>query len=189
MKLTKSVIWSFVLLTVIAALYRVLPGHLWNFAPQWAIAVFAGAVIPDKKLAFIIPVFSMFISDLLLQIMYNAGLSEMTGFYDGQWQNYLLFASLVFIGFAVKKINLVSVALAAFAAPTVYFILSNTITWAGSGTRGLGRPRTFSGWLMALGDGVPFYRNSLVSTFLFSAILFGGYVLITKYSHKSELAA
>src|SRR5450755_3495293 len=101
MKSSKIIVWSFLLLVIIAALYRIIPGRPYGFAPQWAMAVFAGAVIKDKKWAFIIPVLSMFISDLFYQVLYIGGFSSIPGFYEGQWQNYLLFTLLVFVGFAV----------------------------------------------------------------------------------------
>ena len=181
MKLSKSVIWSFIALTVLAALYRLIPGRPYGFAPQYAMAIFAGAVIADKKLAFLIPVLSMFVSDLLFQGLHSAGLYPFAGFYDGQIVNYLLFALLVFVGMAIRKITFTQVLIASLVAPTIYFLLSNTITWFGpGGTRGLGRPKTFAGWQLAMADGIPFYRNSLYATLVFSAMLFGTYVLITR---------
>ena len=181
MKLNKSIIPALLLLTLVAALYRSIPGRPWGFAPQWAMALFAGAVIKDKKWAFALPVLSMFISDLIYQFLYVNGLSTISGFYDGQWQNYLLFALLVTIGFFIKKISVLNVFIASLAAPTVYFILSNFVLWAGwSGTRGLGRPKTISGLMQCYTDALPFYRTSLIATIVFSAILFGIYYFISK---------
>jgi hypothetical protein len=152
-------------------------------------AIFAGAIIKDKKFALIIPVLSMFFSDMFYQILYASGLSNMQGFYEGQWQNYLLFGSLTFIGFLIRKINLVNVLIASIAAPTIYFILSNLILWAGwSGTRGLGRPKTWDGLMLCYNDALPFYRTSLISTMVFSAILFGSFYIISRYSTKAVTA-
>ncbi len=123
-------------------------------------AVFAGAVIKDKKWAFIIPVLSMFISDLLYQVLYIGGLTAIQGFYEGQWQNYILFTLLVFVGFAIKKLNVLQIAAASLAAPTVYFIVSNFLVWASNGTnRGLDRPKTLNGLMLCYSDGIPFYQN------------------------------
>ena len=188
MKLNKTLIWSLLLLTLVAALYRIIPGRPYGFAPQWAMAVFAGTVIKNKKWAFAMPVLSMLISDIIYQALYRNGLSTIEGFYDGQWQNYLLFALLVVIGFAIRKINVTNVFIASLASPTVYFILSNLILWAGwSGTRGLGRPKTFNGLMMCYSDAVPFYKTSLIATVVFSAILFGSYYFISK--KQTTLAA
>jgi len=179
MKNSKNIVWSFLLLVIIAAVYRIIPGRPFGFAPQWAMAIFAGAVVRDKKWAFAIPVLSMFISDLFYQILYLQGLSSLPGFYEGQWQNYILFALLVFVGMAIRKINVPQIALASLVAPTLYFLASNFLLWASNGaTRGLDRPKTFNGLLLCYSDGVPFYRMSILATFLFSAILFGTYYFI-----------
>ena len=190
MKSDKALGWSLVLLVVVAAVYRVIPDRPYGFAPQWAIAVFAGAVIKDRKLALAIPVLSMFFSDMFYQILYQSGVSNMPGFYEGQWENYILFGILTFIGFAMRKINIVNILVASLAAPSVYFILSNFILWAGwSGTRGFGRPKTFSGLMQCYNDAIPFYRTSLLSTVLFSTILFGVYFLLRRNTTKTAPAS
>ena len=181
MKSSKYIVWSFVLLVIVAALYRIIPGRPFGFAPQWAMAVFAGAVIKDKKWAFIMPVLSMFISDLLYQVLFIGGVSDMPGFYQGQWQNYLLFTLLVFVGMGVKKLNVFQIALASVTAPTLYFLVSNFLVWAGNGTRGLDRPRNFQGLLLCYSDGIPFYRMSILATLIFSAILFGSFIFASNY--------
>ena len=174
MKSTKQILFVFSLLIVAGALYRLMPGRPMNFAPQIAMAIFGGAVIKDKKWAFALPLFSMFLSDALFQVLNNAGiLHNMPGFYEGQWVNYILLAGLSFFGIMMKKISLLNIAKAAVAAPLVYFILSNGATWLGGG--GFGRPRSFSGFVMAMQDGLPFLQNSMVSTAVFSAVFFGFY--------------
>ncbi|MBS1668195.1 MAG: hypothetical protein JST58_12530 [Bacteroidetes bacterium] len=181
MKLNKQVVFTILLLTLVAALYRIVPGRPFGFAPQIAMAVFAGAIFKNKKWAFAIPVISMLLSDVFYQVLYMNGLSEMQGFYEGQWQNYLLFALLVLIGFAIRKINLRNVFLASLMAPTVYFLLSNFLVWASYGpTAGYNRPKTFSGLMMCYGDGIPFYKWSIVATLVFSAIFFGTYYLVNR---------
>lgn len=188
MKITWKVIIALVLLVLVASLYRVFPNRPWGFAPQYAMAIFGGAIfINNKKWAFILPVLSMFLSDTLYQILYNAGLTTIRGFYEGQWQNYLLFMLLTTIGFLIKNINVLSVLLASLAAPTVYFILSNLVVWAGwQGTRGFNRPKTWDGLMQCYNDALPFYPNSVYATLFFSAILFGGYYLIKTYWLKPQ---
>jgi len=189
MKFNKSQIWSLVFLIVVAAVYRIIPGRAPGFAPQIAMAIFAGAVIKDRKWAFAFPVFSMFISDLLFQILYKTGVSATAGFYEGQLENYILFALLVFIGMTIKKLKIFNILAASLAAPAVYFLLSNFMVWASSGvTRGLDRPRTFSGLLMCYSDGLPFFRTSIIATLVFSGILFGSYYLVTRSRLNSQLA-
>ncbi len=189
MKINKSIAWSLVLLVVVCALYRLIPNRPYGFAPQLAMALFAGVTIKDRKWALILPVLSMFLSDLLFQVLYRNGLSSVPGFYEGQWQNYLLFALMACFGFLVKKINTLNILAASLAVPTVYFMLSNFILWAGwTGTRGYGRPKTWEGLLLCYNDALPFYRGSLEATVVFSAILFGVYFLVRKDSAKTSIA-
>jgi hypothetical protein len=187
MNSTKNIAWSFFLLVIIAAVYRIIPGRPFGFAPQYAMAIFAGAVIRDKKWAFIIPVLSMFISDLFYQVLYLGGMTSIPGFYEGQWQNYVLFALLVFVGMAIRKLNVIQIAAASLVAPTLYFLASNFLLWASNGTtRGLNRPKTFNGLLQCYGDAIPFYRMSILATFIFSAILFGSYLFIRSQQAVGE---
>ena len=79
MKFNKSVLVAFILLVVVASFCRVA-----GYAPQLAMAVFAGAIIKDKRLAFALPLISMFFSDLLYQVLFVYGYTDYGGFYEGQ---------------------------------------------------------------------------------------------------------
>ena len=185
--MNRNVVTSLVLLVIVASLYRAIPGRPYGFAPQYAMAIFGGAIFrKNKPWAFLLPLLSMFISDALYQVLYVAGITPIQGFYSGQWENYLLFALLTTIGFLVKKINVINVFAASLAAPTAFFILSNFMVWLGGG--GLQRPKTFQGLLMCYNDALPFYPNSLYATVFFSAVLFGGWYLIGKQQYKTSAA-
>lgn len=187
MKITKQVVVSFILLVIIASLYRIMPNRPFGFAPQLAMAIFGGAVIKDKKLAFLLPLLSMFISDALYEILYRNGVGTIRGFYDGQITNYILFASMTVFGFLIKKLDVARIILASLAAPTAFFLLSNFFVWLSSSPdAGLSRPKTFNGLLMCYNDGLPFYPWSVAATLIFSAILFGSYYLVTKNSVVAE---
>jgi len=183
MKSTKQLLGSFILLILIASLYRIMPGRPYGFAPQIAMAIFGGAIIKDKKIAFLLPLLAMFVSDGLYQLLYINGVGIIPGFYEGQFLNYLLFAGLTVFGFFIKNFNVKSIAIASLSAPTAYFIISNFLVWASaSPLAGLQRPKTFSGLMMCYADGLPFYTWSIAATLVFSAILFGSYYFITKRS-------
>ena len=186
MKITKQVVVSFILLVIIASLYRVMPNRPFGFAPQLAMAIFGGAIIKDKKLAFLLPLLSMFISDALYEILYRNGVGNMRGFYEGQITNYILFASMTVFGFLIRKVNVAKIILASLAAPTAFFLLSNFFVWfSSSPDAGWARPKTFNGLLMCYNDGLPFYPWSVASTLIFSAILFGGYYLFTRSTYTA----
>jgi len=188
MKINKSIIWSLVIMTVVAALYRVIPGRPFGFAPQWALALFSGAMVKDKKLAFALPLLSMFISDLIYQLLYVAGLSSIYGFYPDQWINYLLFASVTVFGFFIKRASVVNVFLVSLAGPTYFFLVSNFLTWMGVGGYHM-YPKTWEGLMSCYVAGLPFYKTSLIATVLFSALLFGSWYVINRRSAKPVVTA
>jgi uncharacterized membrane protein YhhN len=189
MKINRPLIISLFLMILVSALYRILPNRPWGFAPQIAIGLFSGALfVRDKKWAFVLPLVSMFLSDLLYQALYNNGLTPIQGFYDGQWVNYLLFAGMTCFGFLIKKTRIASVVLAALSAPTAYFLISNFLVWVSNRGYGLNRPQTFNGLLLTYGDALSFYKNSLVATVVFSAVLFGTYYLARNSFMKKAVA-
>ena len=103
MKLNKEIVIALIIMIVTSALYRVLPGRPFGFAPQIAIALFSGSLfVKNKHFAFLLPIVSMFLSDLLYQVLYVNYLTTIQGFYDGQWQNYLLIAATAIFGFGLQ---------------------------------------------------------------------------------------
>lgn len=181
MKITKQAVIIFILLVVIASLYRVMSDRPFGFAPQWAMAIFAGAVISNKKFSFLLPLLSMFVSDALYEIFYRAGVGTIPGFYQGQITNYILFTAMTVFGFLITKISFKRILGAAIAAPSAFFLLSNFFVWSSSmPDAGYSRPKTFNGLLMCYNDGLPFYQWSIAATLIFSAILFGSYYFVTK---------
>lgn len=185
MNVTKPVFWSFVLLVAISALYRVIPHEQYGFPPQLAIAVFAGAIMQNKKTSFLLPLLSMVLSDGIFEILYLNGIGNTPGFYSGQWVNYLLLCSLVVFGFGIKQFKWQRILGAAIAAPTAYFILSNGILWSQGG--GFGRPLTYSGLIQCYADGLPFYGFQILSTAVFSALFFGCYALLFTRQKKTGI--
>src|SRR5687768_5790157 len=179
MRSNKNILMTLIIMIVVAVLYRVIPDRPMGFAPHWAMALFAGAVIKDKKIAFAVPIFSMFISDIIYHLLYINGLTSISGFYEGQFTNYLLFAAMTGIGFLMNKITVPNVIIFSLVICSAFFLLSNFFVWnAGSGW---GRPHTFAGLLQAYEDGLPFFRNSIFATIVFSGILFGAWKLITGF--------
>jgi hypothetical protein len=177
MKFNKSVLLTFGMLILACSLYRAWPDRPFGFAPQWAMAVFAGAVIKDKRWAFLLPLLSMLISDAVYQLLYTNGVGQIWGFYGGQWLNYLLFVSMTVFGFMIRKRTTVTnVFAASLAAPSAFFLLSNFTVWIGGG--GYHRPMTGAGLLQCYADGVPFYQMSLLATPVFLAVFFCVFYLV-----------
>ena len=188
MKSTKSLLLSFLLLIIVASLYRVWDGRPFGFAPQIAMAIFGGAVIRDRRMALLLPLLSMLISDVLYQVLYLNGVTSIRGFYEGQWVNYLLFAGLTCFGFLMRKVNALNVLGFSIGGSVLFFLASNFTVWISGG--GLGRPLNFEGLMLCYGDALAFYRdyglingfagNFVFGDLFFSAVLFGAWYLIGK---------
>lgn len=198
MKVNKQVWVSFGLLVLAASLYRAWPDRPYGFAPQMAMALFGGAVIKDKRLAFLLPLISMLLSDALYQILYVNGLTQIKGFYGGQWLNYALIAGVTIFGFLLKKITALRVAAFSLSGSVLFFLLSNFAVWAGGG--GFGRPKTLDGLMMCYYDGLAFlrdyglvkgfYGNIFIGDLFFCGLLFGSYYLLQKtFLKQKELFA
>lgn len=181
MKLNKQIILALVIMVATSALYRVMPGRPLGFAPQIAIALFSGSLFASKKqYSFLLPILSMFLSDLMYQVLFNYGFTSIQGFYQGQLENYILIAATTVFGFSLQGANPSKYIVSFLSAPTAYFLVSNFLVWAQGG--GYKHPFTATGLVQTMVDGLPFYPYSLVSTVVFGAILFGGFrVLVPKF--------
>ena len=189
MKFNRNNLLAFVMLILATAIYRVIPYDMragWLGAPQFTIAVFAGSVIKQKRWAFALPVFSMLFSDIVMQVLHVYNPTLMPGFYSGQLTNYILIAALTVIGFFINNRKPVEIGAGVLAAPTVFFLLSNFIVWAGNG--GWQRSKTFAGLMQSYADGLPFYKMDLLGTLVWSVVLFGTYALITESKKQTTIA-
>ena len=191
MKLNKTLLWTFIIMVVVAALYRVIPGRPFGFAPQMALALFGGAMIRDKKWAFALPLFSLFISDVIYQLLYVAGVTSIQGLYGYQVPMYLCYIAITLFGFLLKRFTFLNVALFGTAGSVLFFLLSNLFVLIGG--FGFARPKTFEGLMLCYQDALVFYRdygvingfygNVLIGDLFFTALIFGGYYFVQKALH------
>ena len=176
MKLNKQIIVAILIMIATSALYRVLPGRPYGFAPQIAIALFGGSLFASKKqFAFILPILSMFISDVLYQVLYHFHLSPIQGFYEGQFLIYILIAATAIFGFGLQDNKLSKYILGFLGAPTAYFLVSNSLVWAQGG--GYHHAINLTGFIQTMVDGLPFYPYSVAGTLVFGGVLFGSFRL------------
>lgn len=189
MKQNKSNLLILFILILACALYRVWDSRPMGFAPQIAMALFAGSVSKDKRFAFLFPILSLFISDLLYQVLYSQGLSTIKGFYSGQWQNYLLIASITIIGFFINKNKIGQIFIGSLAGAVYFFLISNFMVWVGGGwdINNQPYPRSFNGLLLCYTEALPFFKWSVLSTLIFNGIFFGSFYLLGKSILKKEI--
>src|SRR6266446_7771241 len=74
-------------LIVLAAALRIAP-HPWNFTPVGAMALFSGAVLKDRRLAFLFPLLALFAGDLFIgfhKLMPIVYASFLLSVFIGRW--------------------------------------------------------------------------------------------------------
>jgi len=189
MKLNKTNLLVLFILILACALYRAWDGRPMGFAPQIAMALFAGSVSKDKRFAFLFPILSLLISDLLYQFLYSQGLSTIKGFYSGQISNYLVIASVTVIGFFINKNKIVQIFVGSLAGAVYFFLVSNFTVWIGGGwdINNQPYPRSFSGLMLCYTEALPFFKWSVLSTLLFNGVFFGSFYLLGRSVLKKEM--
>lgn len=180
----KSSIISIFILVTLAAFTRLLP-HPANFTPIAAMSLLGGAYIYNKKMAILIPILAMFVSDVILQALFLMGYREFAGFHALMPVVYFCMAITSLLGFWVQKnITIKRTFLAVIASSTLFFIVTNFAVWyLNSGTF---YPKTLNGLLLCYQMAMPFFRNSILGDMFFAAILFSIYQYI---SQKSKILA
>lgn len=150
---------------ILAATFARLLPHPPNFTPLGALALFGGASFGNKRAAMLVPLAALFLSDLVL------GFSLITPVV------YAAFLLIVGLGFWLRRRSgAAHIAFAAVAGALLFFVVTNFGVWTLGGLY----PQTLAG----LGDcyvaAIPFFRNTLVSNLIYSALLFGGLALAEK---------
>jgi hypothetical protein len=180
MKLSKQTILFFLVLVIVSTLVKIICApqiNLSGFTAVIAVSLFSGVAIQNKKLAFLLPLLTLFISDVLLAAFHAMNLFPFPGFYGGQIINYILLLAVTLIGIGLRNYKTAGIIAAAFIGPTVFFLLSNFIVWK-TGARSMGYNEDISGLWQSYSLGLPFYRNSLISTFIFLPAFVAAYNLV-----------
>ncbi|MEK7080530.1 MAG: DUF6580 family putative transport protein [Patescibacteria group bacterium] len=148
---------------------RLIP-HAPNFAPIAAIALFGGVYF-SKKIALVLPVLAMLISDIFI------------GFYDFKmmvavYGSFILCAAMGFWLKNHKKWH--TVAGAAILSSVLFFIITNFAVWAFSPWYA----KTFFGLIQSYIMALPFFRNSLLGDIFYTGVFFGAYELAEIWIRK-----
>ena len=162
-------------LLVVALIFIVVVTRLMprppNFSPVEAAALFAGATFVSWRLAVLVPLIAMLISDWFI------------GFHDGMWLVYGCMAVIALAGTRLKdRISPLRVAGYGISAAVFFFLVTNFAVWAG----GTMYPHTASGLLACYVAAVPFFHNQIAGVLVYSLLLFGAHALFTR---RSRIAA
>jgi hypothetical protein len=142
-----------------AAALRLVP-HPANFSPIDAMALFSGAYLGRRGLAFIAPLAALVLSDLLL------------GFYPGMLFQYAAVAAIVLLGSTgLSRPTILRVGSGAVAASVVFFAVSNLGVWLVSGMY----PKSAAGLVDCFAAAIPFFQNTIAGDLFYAMLLFGGF--------------
>jgi hypothetical protein len=155
-----------VAMILFAAILRVVP-HPWNLTPVGAMALFSGAVIRNRVMAFVFSLLAMLAGDLivgfhiLMPVVYASFLiSTALGLWLRERRSSARLGGVVLLG-AIQ-----------------FFLITNFGVWAFLNSY----PKTFAGLMACYAAGVPFFWNTLAGDFCYSALLFGGLFLTERMS-------
>lgn len=156
-----------------AAASRLIP-HPPNFAPIGAMALFGGACFVSQRMAFLVPLAAMLLSDLAIGLL-SGDLS--LGFHRLIPVVYGSFALIVCLGFWLRRHrNATQITGAALAGSVLFFVLTNLGVWA-LGSR---YPKSWEGLVACYVAAIPFFHNTLLGDAVYSTVLFGGLALAEK---------
>jgi hypothetical protein len=148
-------------LILAAAFTRLIP-HYPNFTAVGAIALFGGAYLPNRKLAFAVPFIAMLITDLII------------GFHHTMWAVYLSFGLIVLIGMQISKNKKVSnILLGTISSSVLFFIITNFAQWISDPFYA----KTSAGLAQCYTLAIPFFSYTALGDMFYVAVLFGVYEL------------
>jgi hypothetical protein len=155
----------------LAALSRLLP-HPPNVTPIAAMALIAGAYFRDRRIAFLLPIAAMFLSDLALGfVIYGTAMLKF------QLVVYFCMLIAVAIGRLIRNHkSVLAIGSAIFGNAVMFYLVTNFAVWAW----GALYPRTWNGLVTCYAVAIPFFRNSLLGDIAFGTVLFGGFAVLER---------
>ena len=150
-----------------AAALRIAP-HPWNFTPVGAMALFSGAMIKDRRLAFAFPVLALLAGDLFVGF-YELGLMVLV---------YSSFLLSVLIGRLLQnRRTFPRIAGATLLGSLQFFLVSNfAVLWLLNSY-----PKTASGLAACYLAGLALFRNTVTGDALYVLLFFGAFAVAGRF--------
>ena len=150
---------NFFLISIIlfAIFSRFIP-HPPNFTPITAIALLSSKGFTNRWIILLIPMISLFISDLFL------------GLHDSIPFVYGAFILITLLGMSAKKIEISTVLMSS----TIFFLVSNFGVWF------YNYPVTLDGLISCFTLAIPFFINTILGDLFYSAIMIYPYYALQK---------
>ncbi len=150
-------------LVLLASVSRIFP-HIPNVSPINAIALFGGVYF-SKRMSLIVPILSMFISDLFI------------GFHSTMFFVYSSFLLTVFLGWKLNnRKTVLNTFFTSATSSILFFVITNFGVWMTSNSYSI----NLSGLVQCYIAAIPFFRNSLLGDLGFVFLIFGVYEFVSK---------
>ena len=159
------------IILLIMVLSRLIP-HPPNFTPIIAIAMMSGYFFKNLKYSILVLASTMILSDMIL------------GFHNTMLFVYLpLFLVVIYFLKLKKEIYFKNLFIFSIGSSLVFFIISNFGVWL----MGNMYEKNFYGLIDCYFLAIPFYKNTLLSTIIFSYSAYSAnYFFQKKYFHKLQ---
>ena len=136
------------------SLTRLIP-HPWNFTPMLAVGIFSGFYFKQFYLGLFVVIVSMFIGDLFL------------GFHSTMFFTYISLTIAVAFGLLIKRLKFIEILFSSLASSVCFFIITNFGAWLTLEMY----EKNLAGLLQSYVFAIPFFHNTLISTFLYLILL------------------
>jgi len=145
--------------------------HPPNFTPILSIALFSGLLF-NNKYGFLIPLSIMIFSDFFI------------GNYSMAMWVYPSLLLVTFSGsFFVTKFNYINIVKYSVFSSLIFFFITNFGSWYANPLY----PQSLQGLFSSYVAGIPFYKNTLLSTLMYSSFLYLVYEFVLKPNrHKIQ---
>tara|TARA_Y100001970_G_scaffold261339_1_gene344365 strand:+ start:691 stop:1218 length:528 start_codon:yes stop_codon:yes gene_type:complete len=154
----------FSLLLIFVMVFSRLIPHPPNFTPIIAIGLMSGYYFKDLNTSIIVLLISMLLSDLFI------------GFYSNMFFVYLSLILITVFSFKLtSKISAKNLFVFGFMGSLLFFLVSNFGVWL----FGSLYSKNFAGLIECYVMGIPFFKNTLISTIIYSYV---GFSLVNFYS-------
>ena len=141
---------------------------LHDFTPIGAMALFGGCYFSDKWKAYLVPLLTLWLTDLVLNYIY---MHQFVLFYDGFAWTYGAFALMVLVGTFIKKVNIRNVVLAGIVTALLHYVITDFGTWLD----GRMYPLTWQGFTACYIAALPYLQRMLAANLMFGGLMFGAF--------------
>ncbi|MCS6955875.1 MAG: hypothetical protein NZM44_05925 [Candidatus Calescibacterium sp.] len=159
-----------ILIIILGIYYRLIP-HPPNFSPLISITVFSGFVlIKNKYLAYLLPLIILITSDLIIGI-HNQIITVYLSFIVSVYLSEFYFKSLKLDTENSNLKKVLHANISGLINSTWFYLFTNFVVWISTNMYSKNLNGLIECYIMA----IPFFKNSLISSIIFTTIIFGIY--------------